>query len=152
VSLGAVSRFHRLSSASDDRRHPSGGPAIIALLIARGRGTSHGTSAEPAPGPGGADVGRPSDRAQVAGHEWPHDAERFRTPIDQVENYAIILLDTEGKPTSWNSGIRRVLGYDKAEFLRTTTVDLYPAGPPDRAPERTCPRRLGAADSPWTAG
>jgi len=101
--------------------------AIIALLIARGRATSRGTSAELAPAPGGAEAGRHSDRTQVAGNEWPHDAERFRTPIDQVENYAIILLDTEGRPTSWNSGIRRVLGYDKDEFLRTATADLYPA-------------------------
>jgi len=101
--------------------------AIIALLIARGRATSRGTSAELAPAPGGAEAGLHSDRTQVAGNEWPHDAERFRTPIDQVENYAIILLDTEGRPTSWNSGIRRVLGYDKDEFLRTATADLYPA-------------------------
>jgi PAS domain S-box-containing protein len=84
-------------------------------------------SAEAATESEGAEAGRRSDRAQVAGNEWPHDAERFRTPLDQVENYAIILLDTEGKPTSWNSGIRRVLGYDKSEFLRTTTADLYPA-------------------------
>jgi len=62
-----------------------------------------------------------------AGHDWPSGEERFRTPFDQVENYAIILLDTGGKPTSWNPGIGRVLGYDKAEFLRTTAADLYPA-------------------------
>ncbi len=52
--------------------------------------------------------------------------DRFRTPHDQVENYAIVLLDTKGKPTSWNAGIRRVLGYEKAEFLRTAAADLYP--------------------------
>jgi PAS domain S-box-containing protein len=59
-------------------------------------------------------------------HPWQRDEERFRTPFDQVENYAIILLDTSGKPTSWNPGIRRVLGYEKAEFLGTTAADLYP--------------------------
>jgi PAS domain S-box-containing protein len=64
---------------------------------------------------------------QNAGHDWPSGEERFRTPLDQVENYAIILLDTGGKPTSWNPGIGRVLGYNKAEFLRTTAADLYPA-------------------------
>jgi PAS domain S-box-containing protein len=56
--------------------------------------------------------------------------ERFRTPLDQVENYAIVLLDIKGRPTSWNAGIRRVLGYEKAEFLETTAADLYP--PDDR--------------------
>ena len=60
-------------------------------------------------------------------HDWPHDEERFRTPLDQVENYAIVLLDRAGKPTSWNPGIRRVLGYERAEFLESTAEDLYPS-------------------------
>ena len=57
---------------------------------------------------------------------WRHEEERFRTPLDQVENYAIILLDPRGKPTSWNPGIRSVLGYEKAEFLQLAAADLYP--------------------------
>jgi two-component system cell cycle sensor histidine kinase/response regulator CckA len=61
-----------------------------------------------------------------AGPEQAHAEERFRTPLDQVENYAIVLLDIKGRPTSWNAGIRRVLGYEKAEFLRTAAADLYP--------------------------
>ena len=71
-------------------------------------------------------LGHEITRLRVAEHEWPEAEERFRTPVDQVENYAIILLDTQGRPTSWNTGIRRVLGYDKSEFLRTTAADLYP--------------------------
>ncbi len=56
----------------------------------------------------------------------PPVEERFRTPLDQIENYAIVLLDTKGRPTSWNAGIRRVLGYEKVEFLQSTSADLYP--------------------------
>jgi PAS domain S-box-containing protein len=63
---------------------------------------------------------------EVEGDAWPDGTDRYRTPLDQVENYAIILLDTQGRPTSWNPGIRRVLGYEKVEFLRTTAADLYP--------------------------
>jgi two-component system, cell cycle sensor histidine kinase and response regulator CckA len=102
--------------------------AVIALLIARYRATSRG-AAPPAASPPREDEveRRQADTLRISGHEWPHDPERFRTPFDQVENYAIILLDPEGKPTSWNAGIRRVLGYDKADFLRTTAADLYPA-------------------------
>jgi PAS domain S-box-containing protein len=100
--------------------------AGIALVIARSRATRHGSAAAPVPDPARVEVERRTERSHLVGHEGPHDAERFRTPIDQVENYAIVLLDSAGKPTSWNSGIRRVLGYDKAEFLRTTTADLYP--------------------------
>ena len=65
-------------------------------------------------------------RRLFADPEQPHVEERFRTPHDQVENYAIVLLDMKGRPTSWNAGIRRVLGYEKAEFLQTAADDLYP--------------------------
>ena len=62
----------------------------------------------------------------LAAAQQPQVEERFRTPLDQVESYAIVLLDMKGRPTSWNAGIRRVLGYEKAEFLQTTAADLYP--------------------------
>jgi hypothetical protein len=101
--------------------------ALIALLIARHRATARGAAPADASATREDEVERRQvDTLRISGHEWPHDPERFRTPFDQVENYAIILLDPEGKPTSWNAGIRRVLGYDKAEFLRTTAADLYP--------------------------
>jgi PAS domain S-box-containing protein len=106
--------------------------ALGALVTARYRWSARGTPPAPPPAKP-ATPQTPADQIEprqvdtrISGHGWPHDPERFRTPLDQVENYAIILLDTEGRPTSWNSGIRRVLGYDKAEFLRTTAVDLYP--------------------------
>lgn len=66
----------------------------------------------------------------IADAEGSSGEARFRTPHDQIENYAIVLLDMKGRPTSWNAGIRRVLGYEKAEFLQTTAADLYP--PDDR--------------------
>jgi two-component system, cell cycle sensor histidine kinase and response regulator CckA len=65
-------------------------------------------------------------RLRHAELEWPHREERYRTPLDQIQNYAITLLDAKGTPTSWNSGVRRVLGYERAEFLHITAADLYP--------------------------
>jgi two-component system cell cycle sensor histidine kinase/response regulator CckA len=67
-------------------------------------------------------------RRLFADPEHSHAEARFRTPHDQVENYAIVLLDIKGRPTSWNAGIRRVLGYEKAEFLQSAAADLYPVG------------------------
>ena len=95
---------------------------------------------EPAPRQGGDD-------------EWRHEEERFRTPLDQVENYAIILLDPRGKPTSWNPGIRSVLGYEKAEFLQLAAADLYPPRP-GRAALRaqTSPKRSGRGGSRSSGG
>jgi two-component system, cell cycle sensor histidine kinase and response regulator CckA len=58
---------------------------------------------------------------------WLQREERYRTPLDQSEDYTRFLLDTKGKPTSWNSGVRRVLGYDKVDFLQLSAADLYTA-------------------------
>jgi PAS domain S-box-containing protein len=58
---------------------------------------------------------------------WPHREERYRTPLDQLQDYTIFLLDAKGRATSWNPGVRRLLGYDKEEFLQTLIADLYTA-------------------------
>jgi hypothetical protein len=74
---------------------------------------------------------------QRAEEAWPHREDRYRTPLDQSQDYTIFLLDTKGKPTSWNSGVRRVLGHDKVEFLQLSAADLYTAEDRDAGvPER----------------
>jgi PAS domain S-box-containing protein len=42
---------------------------------------------------------------------------RHRTLVEQVKDYAIYMVDLEGRPTSWNEGVRRVLGFEEVEFL-----------------------------------
>ncbi|EAR20503.1 PAS domain-containing hybrid sensor histidine kinase/response regulator [Nitrococcus mobilis] len=42
---------------------------------------------------------------------------RFRTLVEQVKDYAIFMTDAEGRATSWNEGVRRVLGFEEADFL-----------------------------------
>ena len=43
--------------------------------------------------------------------------ERYRTLIEQVKDYAIFRTDTKGLATSWNEGVRWVLGFEEQEFL-----------------------------------
>ncbi len=43
--------------------------------------------------------------------------EHFRTLVQSVEDYAIFRLDTEGNITSWNEGIKNILGYDEQEIV-----------------------------------
>ncbi|HEX6668771.1 MAG TPA: PAS domain S-box protein, partial [Gemmatimonadales bacterium] len=57
--------------------------------------------------------------------------ERYRTPADQVKDYAIYIMDDQGRHRSWNEGVQRLLGYDKAEFLAASSADLF--APEDRA-------------------
>jgi two-component system cell cycle sensor histidine kinase/response regulator CckA len=63
--------------------------------------------------------------------------ERFRTPADQVVNYAIFMVDRQGRNATWNKGVQRMFGYGMAEFLGASVADLFT--PEDRAagvPER----------------
>ncbi len=48
---------------------------------------------------------------------------RFRTLVEQVKDYAIFMTNLEGRPTSWNEGVRRVLGFEEAEFLGANIIE-----------------------------
>lgn len=52
------------------------------------------------------------------GEEALRDSEeRHRTLIAQISDYAIYRTDKDGRAVSWNEGVRRVLGYEEAEFI-----------------------------------
>jgi PAS domain S-box-containing protein len=42
---------------------------------------------------------------------------RYRLLVNAVTDYAIYMLDPNGKITSWNPGVRRLKGYEEAEIL-----------------------------------
>jgi two-component system, cell cycle sensor histidine kinase and response regulator CckA len=79
---------------------------------------------------------------ELARHEyveesWPHQEERYRTPLDQIQDYTIFLLDVDGVVTSWNPGVQRVLGYQREEFLKRSVDDFYtPQDQEEGAPAR----------------
>ena len=43
--------------------------------------------------------------------------QRYRMLVEQVKDYAIFMIDVNGRATSWNEGVHRVFGYEEAEFL-----------------------------------
>ena len=53
-------------------------------------------------------------RLEKAQREWE---ERFHVLVEGVKDYAVFMLDTMGRVTSWNSGVERVLGYCEEEFI-----------------------------------
>ncbi len=66
---------------------------------------------------------------------------RFRLLVQGVTDYAIFMLDTEGKVTEWNSGARRIKGYTAQEiigqhFSRFYTEEDKAAGVPWKALEQ----------------
>jgi len=77
----------------------------------------------------------------------------FRFLVEQVSDYAIFMMDAEGRHTTWNEGVRRLLGYDEREFLGQYGVIVFT--PEDRArgePERelrTAAEEGRASDDRW---
>ena len=51
--------------------------------------------------------------------------ERFRLFVDNVRDYALFQMDTEGRITSWNTGAEAVLGYTPAEITGKPSSSLF---------------------------
>jgi PAS domain S-box-containing protein len=51
--------------------------------------------------------------------------QRYRTLVEQVKDYAIFMTDLQGRATSWNEGVRRVLGYGGEEFIGMDVGGLF---------------------------
>ncbi len=52
--------------------------------------------------------------------------ERFRLMVEQVKDYAIFLLDPEGRVATWNEGARRLKGYSAREIIGQHFSKFYP--------------------------
>src|SRR5215212_2659373 len=66
--------------------------------------------------------------------------ERFRLLVEGVKDYAIFMLDPEGRVASWNEGAHRIKGYSHQEILGRHFSIFYPEedrkrGKPERALE-----------------
>ena len=64
-----------------------------------------------------------------------HSEESFRLLVDNVRDYAINWLDTEGRIATWNAGAERLYGWSAAEAMGQPTQVFYPpeaAGEADR--------------------
>jgi len=66
----------------------------------------------------------PSSSPDVA--SAPADEEQFRLLAQEVEEYAIFFLDTEGHVTSWNPGAEKIKGYAEEEILGRHFSIFYP--------------------------
>jgi PAS domain S-box-containing protein len=43
--------------------------------------------------------------------------EHYRTLVEQIRDHAVYRTDTMGRPTTWNEGVRNVLGFEEGEFI-----------------------------------
>lgn len=64
------------------------------------------------------------ERSRVR-EELRRSEERFRLLVDGVRDYAIFMLDPEGRVVSWNSGAERLKGYSAEEILGEPYARFY---------------------------
>ena len=55
-----------------------------------------------------------------------HSEERFRLLVEAVEDYAIFMLDPDGRVVSWNAGAERIKGYAAHEIIGKHFSVFYP--------------------------
>lgn len=67
-----------------------------------------------------------------------HNEERLRLMIEAVHDYAIMLLDPDGRVASWNHGAQRIKGYTAEEIIGQNFSKFYP----EEAIEEGQPQRL----------
>jgi PAS domain S-box-containing protein len=107
-------RWRRRLHAGRLRGHPAG---EVAELVARldgaaalvEHGSVHGERASSGVDGSGIDPG-----------------ERFRLLLDGVQDYAILMLDPDGRVVSWNAGAERIKGYLAEEILGQHFSRFYP--------------------------
>ncbi|EXJ16719.1 response regulator [Imhoffiella purpurea] len=52
--------------------------------------------------------------------------ERLRLLMDNIRDYAIIMLDTQGRVTTWNQGAANLMGYEADEIIGQPASLFYP--------------------------
>lgn len=83
--------------------------------------------------------GPASDSPTAVGVKPDHDlaVKSFETLVDAVEDYAIFLLDPQGRVATWNAGARQSKGYERSEILGEPVARFYTdADTVARVPER----------------
>lgn len=63
---------------------------------------------------------------RVIAEDALHSSEaRFKLMVEVVKDYAIFMLDTEGRVASWNEGARRIKGYEASEIIGSSFSRFY---------------------------
>src|SRR5580698_10424685 len=64
------------------------------------------------------------------------DARQYQSLLENIRDYAILMLDADGYILTWNQGAELIQGYQAAEIIGSHSSRFYPA----EALERNLPR------------
>jgi PAS domain S-box-containing protein len=93
---------------------------------------------------GYAKVTRDLTERKIAEETLRHSEERYRLLIDGVRDYAIFMLDPDGRVVTWNEGAQRVNGYTANEIVGEHLARFYT---PEEAANGGAERELQIARS-----
>lgn len=80
----------------------------------------------------------------LAERQLRHADMTFAKVVDSLRDYAVILLDTQGRVQFWNRAARTIFGWDASEVVGRSAALLFPA---DADPERALRTELEIARS-----
>jgi len=84
-----------------------------------------------------------ADGKQILPSRSESDAdERFRLLVESVKDYAIFILDLDGRVSTWNAGAERIKGYRAVEIIGKHFSVFYP---PEVFPAEKCRTELEIA-------
>jgi len=102
---------------------------------------------------GYAKITRDLTERRAAEEQLRRSEQRFHQVVDAVTDYAIFMLDAEGRVATWNSGARQTKGYEASEIIGRHFSAFYTpedraAGKPEKILETV--RRVGRVeDETW---
>src|SRR5580700_5257316 len=70
--------------------------------------------------------GRKNVSSMADVRKTPSGEERFRLLVEAVRDYAIFMLDPEGRIMTWNAGAERIKGYPAEEAIGKHFSIFYP--------------------------
>jgi PAS domain S-box-containing protein len=67
-----------------------------------------------------------AEKVEARSREVAESERRFRLMVENVRDYAIFMLDVDGRVTSWNAGAEAIKGWSEAEILGQSFNRFYP--------------------------
>src|SRR3954463_8127423 len=91
--------------------------------------------------------------AEPKDHQTALESELFRLLVETTRDYAVFVIDLQGRVLTWNVGAERVLGYAEAEIVgRSSFVTFTPEDRSHCVPDQeleTALRDGRASDDRW---
>lgn len=86
-------------------------------------------------------------------NQQARQAQAFRLLMENLSDYAIFFLDTDGRVSYWNAGAQHILGYEEAEVIgKSGSIIFTPEDRQKGAPEAEMQRAIAegrAEDERW---